>query len=215
MAKKNRSQNKTAAENSNNSQSRPALKQKSQLVPYFIFFVLGFLAGIAFTVFKSDNPVSGEVQTTAVQKQDQSQQNILNMEAEVTANPANFQAWIRLGHLYFDSNQPKKAIGAYTKSLELHTGDANLLTDLGVMYRRDKQPQKAIESFDKAIQKDKKHIPSRFNKGIVLLYDLSDSQGAINSWESILQINPNARTSSGEPMRQFIDNMKSEIIPKP
>ena len=113
----------------------------------------------------------------------------------MTPHPENFENWIRLGHLYYDADQPEKAIAAYTKSLELHSGDANLLTDLGVMYRRTKQPEKAIEFFDQAIKKDPSHLPSRFNKGIVLMYDLNDPTGAIAAWDELLAIDPEAKTA--------------------
>ena len=113
------------------------------------------MSGIAFTVYKGARPESAPstiYDGQSPSQNDETDQAILNLEAEVTANPENFENWIRLGHLYYDANQPEKAIAAYTKSLELHSGDANLLTDLGVMYRRAKQPEKAIEFFNQAIQ---------------------------------------------------------------
>ncbi len=188
--------------------------QKSHLLTYFIIFVFGFLAGIAFTVYKGTAPES--TPSKIVEGQPQSQDNeieqaIINLEAEVTANPENFENWIRLGHLYYDANQPEKAISAYTKSLEFHSGDANLLTDLGVMYRRTKQPEKAIELFDKAIKKDPKHQPSRFNKGIVLMYDLKDPQGALDSWEELLKIAPQAKTANGQPISEFVEKIKADL----
>jgi cytochrome c-type biogenesis protein CcmH/NrfG len=191
--------------------------KKNQLVTFFIIFVVGFLSGIAFTVYKSSPP--GTAPTSGNDGQTQSQngesgQAILAMEAEVTANPENFESWIRLGHLYYDANQPEKAIAAYTKSLELHSGDANLLTDLGVMYRRTKQPEKAIELFDQAIKKDPNHLPSRFNKGIVLMYDLNDPQGAIASWEELLVIDPEAKAANGQHIHDFVDKIKAELAAK-
>lgn len=187
---------------------------KSHLVTYFIIFVFGFLTGIAFTVYKGVAPESTPSKIAEGQPQSQdneTEQAIINLEAEVTANPENFENWIRLGHLYYDSNQPEKAISAYTKSMEFHSGDANLLTDLGVMYRRTKQPEKAIESFNQAIKKDSNHLPSRFNKGIVLMYDLKDTQGALNSWEELLKINPQAKTANGQPIRDFVEEIKADL----
>jgi cytochrome c-type biogenesis protein CcmH/NrfG len=198
----------------NSSQQRGNKTRKNHLVTYFIIFVFGFLAGIAFTVYKGDTPKSTPPKIAQEQPQsqnDETEQAIINMEAEVTANPDNFESWIRLGHLYYDANQPEKAISAYTKSLELHSGDANLLTDLGVMYRRTKQPEKAIDSFNLAIKKDPGHLPSRFNKGIVLMYDLKDPQGALESWEELLKIDPQAKTANGQPIREFVDKIKADL----
>lgn len=189
-------------------------KKTGQFIVYLVIFIFGFLSGVGFTIYKSD-PVPTTTSTNTVNQPKQNSemtQAILNLEAEVTANPTNFEAWTRLGHLYYDNNQPQKAIGAYTKSLELHSGDANLLTDLGVMYRRTGQSEKAVEQFNKAIARDSSHIQSRFNKGIVLFYDLNKNEEAIGSWESILAIDPKAKTSSGEPMTAFIEKMKGEVV---
>ncbi len=193
-------------------------KQKNQtpVVTYFIIFILGFLTGVGFTIYKtagtvSDTAITGSKQTT----QDEETHNvILELKAEVTANPDNFQAWRQLGNQYYDHNQPEEAVGAYTKALELHSGDANLLTDLGVMYRRIKQPQKAIESFDKAIQMDPAHEPARFNRGIVLHFDLDKPDEALSSWEELLKINPQARTAGGESIQDFIANIKAQSAAK-
>ena len=187
---------------------------KNPLVTYFIIFVFGFISGVAFTVYKGGVP--GSTPTASTNGQPQTQNNetgqaIINLEAEVTANPDNFDNWVRLGHLYFDSNQHEKAIGAYTKSLELHSGNANLYTDLGVMYRRTKQPEKAIESFNTAIKMDPSHQPSRFNKGIVLFYDLKDSAGAIQTWEELLKIAPEAQTANGQHIHDFVDQIKADL----
>jgi cytochrome c-type biogenesis protein CcmH/NrfG len=168
---------------------------------------------VAFTVYKSNPSAPVPASSTDEQAHDHTQQNnqaILNLEAEVTANPGDYQAWTRLGNLYYDTQQPAKAIGAYTKSLELHKGDANILTDLGVMYRLTDQPQKAIEYFDRAMREDPAHQPSRYNKGIVLMYDLEDPQGAIAAWEDLLRIDPQAKAGNGESIRALIDKIGTE-----
>lgn len=188
---------------------RPEKNMQNKILTWFIIFIAGFLAGIAFTVYKG-RIIGTSPSTVAPQAQNEAgNQALLDLEAEVAAHPDNFTNWIQLGHLYYDANQPEKAIAAYTKSLELHSGDANLLTDLGVMYRRTKQPEKAIELFNQAIQKEPGHLPSRFNKGIVLLYDLNDPEGAIAAWDELLAINPDATTGSGEPIREFVEKIKA------
>jgi tetratricopeptide (TPR) repeat protein len=119
---------------------------------------------------------------------------------------------VQLGHLYYDTGQAEKAISAYTTSLKYHSGDANLITDLGVMYRQVKQPEKAIEMFEKAQAMDALHQPSRFNEGIVRFYDLKDTEGAIASWEELLKINPDAKAGNGQKIREFVDQIKSGQI---
>ena len=191
--------------------NQATVSKQTLYLSVLIVFIAGFICGVVFTVMKSDG--TAPVATNSAQPPAQSQQEaqaILNLEAEVTANPNNYNAWTQLGHLYFDSNQVSKAIGAYTKSLELHSGNANLLTDLGVMYRRSGDPQKAIETFDKAMSMDSSHAPSRFNKGIVLHFDLGKTEEAIKSWQSVLAINPDYRTGNGMPLGDLIAQVQEQ-----
>lgn len=193
--------------------SKGGRKQNGILI-ISIAFICGFVAGVGFTVFKMDTSKADVAHQTGQQQPQQNQQQaeaILNLEAKVTANPDDGNSWLQLGHLYYDSNQPEKAIGAYTKTLELQPGDANLYTDLGVMYRRVDKPEIAVEMFDKAIEMDTLHEYSRLNKGIVLLYDLNDPEGAFASWEDVLKINPNAKISNGNLLKDVIPQIKADL----
>ncbi len=178
----------------------------------FIVFIAGFLSGIGFTVYKMDSTADIASPQSAAKQPISEQQNqaILNLEAEVTANPENYNSWTQLGHLYFDTDQYDKAIAAYNKSLELHSGDANLWTDLGVMYRRTGDSTKAIECFDKAMAMNSTHEPSRLNKGIVLYYDFNKTDEAIAAWETVLTINPEAVMANGTHLHDFIDQVREK-----
>lgn len=190
-----------------------SVSKQTLYVSIFIVFIAGFLLGAVFAVYKLDTTptISSSDQAQQQGNSQQEQQAILNLEAEVTAHPENYNAWTQLGHLYFDSDQYNKAIGAYTKSLELHSGDANLWTDLGVMYRRADEPEKAIDAFDKAIAMNTTHEPSRLNKGIVLFYDFGKPEEAIATWEAVLKINPESRTANGTYLRDFIAQIKEDM----
>ena len=131
------------------------------------------------------------------------------LEKETSLNPKNVGAWIQLGNSYFDTKQFEAAIKAYKKSLELDPNNPNVWTDLGVMYRRGGQPIKAIEAFDKAIESDPRHEISRLNKGIVLMHDLDDIQGAIRVWEELVKVNPSAKTSTGQLVKDVIERFKA------
>ncbi len=187
--------------------------KKSSAVTYLVIFILGFLTGVGFTVYKTSG-TDGHTGTVADSRNSQNNEDhqaILNMEAQVTAHPDDYQAWRQLGNLYYDHDLPKKAIGAYTKSLKLHTGDANLLTDLGVMYRRNKEPEKAIDSFKKAIRINSTHEQSRFNMGIVYMYDLNNPEKAFASWQELLKINPEARAANGDFVRDIMAQVKAQL----
>jgi len=193
------------------------VKKETLIYALLIGFVAGFISGAIFAVYKlgpntTSRQVSGTANTaTSPQLNNQQMEAIANLEAEVTANKDNLEAWTRLGHLYYDTEQPDKAIKAYTQSLALDPNNADVWTDMGVMYRRNKQPDKAIESFEKAFSIQPGHEPSRLNKGIVLLYDMDNPQGAIAAWEELLAISPQAKLSSGMPLQQAVDEIKKEL----
>jgi len=78
------------------------------------------------------------------------------------------------------------------------------------MYRRSGKPQDAIQAFDKAIEIDPKHEPSRLNKGIVLLHDMQDFDGAIAAWEELLAVNPIAMAPTGRSVDEMIQQIKKQ-----
>lgn len=180
--------------------------------------IIGFLSGIVFSIYKTPAG-GGNAQIAGGQPQaqpgkltaDQARQ-LLQLELEVQKNPENVEAWTNLGHLYFDSDQANKAITAYNKSLSLAPNNADVLTDLGVMYRRAGDPQEAIASFDRAIQANDKHETSRFNKGIVLLYDLKDQPGAIAAWQGLINLNPMATAPNGQMVSEIIKEIQDKKI---
>jgi cytochrome c-type biogenesis protein CcmH/NrfG len=191
------------------------VKKETMLVVALVALVVGFLGGVFYSAIQSGP--TGNVQTTSAPPQQQQQQQpgltgeqaraILNLEQEVSTNPTNGEAWTQLGHIYFDTNNFAKAIRAYEKSLELSPDDPNVLTDLGVMYRRNGEFEKALASFDRAITIAPSLEQPRFNKGVVLFYDLKDREGAIKAWEGLLKINPNASTPNGQPLSEAIKNL--------
>jgi cytochrome c-type biogenesis protein CcmH/NrfG len=133
---------------------------------------------------------------------------IAALERQTQAEPGNVTAWTELGNAYFDSNQYEASISAYRKSLELDPGNPNVWTDMGVMYRRAGKPEEAIKAFDQAIAADPKHEVSRMNKGIVMLHDLNDFNGAIQAWEGLLEVNPIAMAPNGVSIDQMVTQLK-------
>jgi cytochrome c-type biogenesis protein CcmH/NrfG len=193
----------------NKTDTHKYVKKETMLMVAFITFTAGFLAGIAYGLYK------GEPRKVArVEKQQAADpkfsSEIAALELEVAQNPANVNAWTQLGNRYFDTNKFDRAIGAYNKSLALNPQNADVWTDLGVMYRRNRQPAEALKAFDKAIEINPRHEISRFNKGIVLLHDLKDQQSAIRAWEDLLKVNPVAMAPNGQSVDQLIVQLKNQ-----
>jgi cytochrome c-type biogenesis protein CcmH/NrfG len=135
--------------------------------------------------------------------------HIAHLEAEAAKQPDDAGTWIKLGNAYFDTNQAEKAIRAYERALEIAPGNADVLTDLGVMYRAAGQPAKAVEQFDKAIAANPAHQIARLNKGVVLLHDLKQREKAIQAWEDLLALNPGAVAPGGKPVAELVRELKA------
>ena len=201
-----------------NKESAHYVRKETFWLGTLLALAVGFFGGVMFTIFKSDSgviPGPAPTQTQAQVPQNRIDQPdrvrmIAALESETAKNPLNLEAWIQLGNEYFDTDQHEKAIQAYQKALELNPADANVWTDLGIMYRRNGNPQKALECFDKAIAADPKHEPSRLNKGIVLLHDLKDFDGAIKAWEDLLAVNPIAMAPTGRSVDEMVQQMKKQ-----
>ena len=174
---------------------------------------VGFFGGVVFAVFKSDSkgPVASVPQQMgAPAPAPASSDRIAALEREAQANPGSANAWTELGNAYFDSNQYEASISAYRKSLEIDPGNPNVWTDMGVMYRRSGKPEEAIKAFDQAIAADPRHEVSRMNKGIVMLHDLNDFNGAIEAWKGLLEINPIAMAPNGISIDQMVTQLEKQ-----
>ncbi|BBO66979.1 hypothetical protein DSCA_09090 [Desulfosarcina alkanivorans] len=192
---------------------KPAGYVKSEKVIWFVVasLLIGFLSGVAFGVYKSGSIADPHQSAPPEGMADaQRQQTIDALKAKTEQDPGDIEAWIGLGHQYFDANRPDDAIAAYDRALAIDPRNANVWTDLGVMHRRNGNPEKAVEAFDRAMDIDAAHEISRFNKGIVLFHDLKDEAGALEAWESLLAINPDATSPGGQTVRQLVDHIKTD-----
>ena len=136
---------------------------------------------------------------------------IKTLEDIVKKDPKNLSAWVELGNLYFDSDQPKEAIEAYGHYLAAKPDNPDVRTDMGIMYRKLGQFDRALEEFRKAAQSDPKHANSRYNIGLVLLHDKQDMNGAIKAWEEYLKVDPNSERA--QRIRAQIEKMKTMQVP--
>ncbi|MDL2268076.1 tetratricopeptide repeat protein [Desulfovibrio sp. OttesenSCG-928-G15] len=134
-------------------------------------------------------------------------QSIFQHEEDLRKDPNNVEAWEHLGNLYYDSHEPEKAIRAYTKALELNPRNTSVLVDCGLMYRQLKQFDTAVEFFGKVLALDPKHQIALFNTGVVLYFDLGQKEKGLEAWNRLMQINPDAKTPSGEPLAKLVKEL--------
>jgi cytochrome c-type biogenesis protein CcmH/NrfG len=182
-----------------------------------VCLIIGFLGGVVYSTYKSGSermsrPAMSQTPSSPQTGPSAQQKDLINaLELKLAQNPDDQDSWAQLGNVYFDANNPQKAIDAYKKYNELNPNNPNVWTDLGVMYRRIGQFSQAIAAFDQAIDIDPNHPQSWFNKGVVYLHDLNEPEEAVKSWEKVIEIAPNFKGPGGQSIQQMVDSIKRSL----
>ena len=179
------------------------------LIIGLVGLIVGFIGGNIYSLYKSGSigPNQANIPSSSQSISTAQSARMLSLEREVEKNPGNLTAWLELGNLYFDSGKSQDAIQAYSKYLGMNPNNPDVWTDLGVMYRRSGNPAEAVSSFDKAVELNPRHEQARFNKGIVQFYDLGDRDAALQTWQELIEINPNFITTSGQTIKEFVEKL--------
>jgi len=199
------------------------MKKETVILSLVIALIVGFVAGAAVGIVYMVRKGQGGIERDARVKTPQMAQapesqgpSPMEVAAKVEAlkdivkkDPGNLSAWVELGNLYFDTNQPQKSIQAYQQYLAIKPDNADVRTDMGIMYRKLGDFDRAIEEFRKAAKSDPNHVNSRYNIGIVLLHDKQDIKGAIKAWEEYLKVDPGSERA--ERLRGQIEKMKQMV----
>jgi tetratricopeptide (TPR) repeat protein len=114
---------------------------------------------------------------------------------------------VELGNLYFDAERYDDAIKWYSDALTLAPKNVDVSTDLGVCYYYSNQPDKALEQFAHSLSIDPKHAKTLLNLGIVKAFGKQDLDGAIQAWQQVIAIAPNA--PEGQAARRALDSLQS------
>lgn len=171
-----------------------------------IAFVAGLLVAVIFSNNKQIQPETRQATSPQTAPAVDFEQQIKTLEEIVAREPNNRQAWVELGHRYFDSQNPIKAIEAYDRALALDGNDADVLTDQAIMFRQLGWYEKAIENFKRANDLNPKHVNSLFNMGIVYMQDLKDFAEAKEAFNRFLVLVPSG--PSADQARKMIEHME-------
>jgi cytochrome c-type biogenesis protein CcmH/NrfG len=188
------------------------VKTSNMYLIVMVALAVGFLGGVVFSSYRTSSvasvPGSANFADTPMPMSQEQSQALTALLQATRATPDDARAWTQLGHLYFDTRQYEKAIPAYEKSLKLDPSQPDVWTDLGVMYRRTGDPSQAVKCFDHALALDSRHETALYNKGVVLLHDMKDTQAALNTWEKLVEVNPKAQTPDGRTVKSMVDQVR-------
>lgn len=121
--------------------------------------------------------------------------------------PTSPQPRVELGNLYFDAERYTDAIKWYGDALTLAPTDVNVSTDLAVSYYYTNQPDRALEQFEASLKLNPKHTKTLLNQGIVRAFEKRDLVGAEQSWQQVIQLEPNS--AEGQAAKRALDSLKS------
>jgi tetratricopeptide (TPR) repeat protein len=179
----------------------------------FVFGVgllVGLVIGIVGTrILSGGNSSIPPPPPVALNQDSDAQTAIANLRKILANDPNNYQALVQLGNAYYDTNQPAQAVEFYEKALAIDGSSADVLTDLGSMYRSLKRFNDAISRFRRATELNPRHPNSRYNLGLVYVYDLQDYQKGIEAWEGLLAVDPQGPRS--EDVRGKLAGLKGML----
>ena len=118
--------------------------------------------------------------------------------------PGKAENWIKLGNFQFDNQNPAAAVTAYENALRLQPGNANVLTDLGIMYRELHRFDDALKAFREAERVQPGTGTPCSTRASSLYYDLKRKDEAEAAWRRLLAADPNAHAPDGTPVSELI-----------
>jgi tetratricopeptide (TPR) repeat protein len=133
-------------------------------------------------------------------------QQVAELEGLLAANPNDAGLMAAMGNVYFDASRWPDARDWYEKSLQVSSGNPNVLTDLAVVYRNLGEFQRTIELLDQAIAVNSGHWQAWYNKVVVYQFDLHQHDAAADALKTLQELK---KSNSAIP---DLSSLESEVL---
>jgi cytochrome c-type biogenesis protein CcmH/NrfG len=110
---------------------------------------------------------------------------------KLKSDPNNADLLARIGNIYYDTQLYPTAIDYYERSLKVQPANAGVRTDMATAYWYTGDADTALAEFNKSLSYEPNKPNTLFNLGVVKWQGKMDVNGAVASWEKLLQTNPN------------------------
>ena len=110
---------------------------------------------------------------------------------QLQKEPENADLLVRVGNIYYDTQQFPIAIDYYQRALKAKPSDASVRTDMATAYWYTGNADLAVAEFNRALSDEPNKPNTLFNLGIVQWQGKMDIKGALASWQRLLNTNPN------------------------
>ncbi len=111
--------------------------------------------------------------------------------AQLKTDADNPELLAKIGNIYYDTQQFPTAIEYYQQSLKVRPADTSVRTDMATAYWYAGNADTAIAEFKRALAAEPNKPNTLFNLGVVQWQGKMDIQGALATWQKLLDTNPN------------------------
>lgn len=132
----------------------------------------------------------GRGQPTPEQLRRVADQQAAPMLDALQKDQANPELLAKVGNVYYDAQQFPIAIDYYRRALKAKPADASIRTDMATAYWYTGSADTAISELNRALADEPNKPNALFNLGIVQWQGKMDVQGALATWQRLLDTNP-------------------------
>ncbi len=132
---------------------------------------------------------------------------------QVKTQPNDADLLMKIGNIYYDTQQYPTAIDYYQRALKIQPANANVRTDLATAYWYTGDPDSAIQQFNQALAYQPSNPNTLFNLGVVQWQGKMDIKSAVATWEKLLATNPNYENK--DRVQQLIAEAQKHVGVKP
>jgi cytochrome c-type biogenesis protein CcmH/NrfG len=179
----------------------------------FFGLLVGWMLGTQYAVVNrgaapaAASPAAAAAPAAAPAAKTIDENQAMALRATAQQQPSDVRSRVDLGNLYFDGERYQEAAKWYDEALKLAPKDVNVSTDLAVSYYYTSQPDLALKQFDYSLSIDPRHAKTLLNQGVVRAYGKQDLQGAMASWQKVLELAPDSEEAKAA--QRMLDGLKA------
>ena len=133
--------------------------------------------------------------------------------AELKSKPNDPALLAKAGDVYYDAQQFAEAVKYYESALKVDPKDPNVRSDMATAYYYLGDADRAIAELNTSLQYRPNHPQTLLNLGLIKWQAKMDIEGAVASWQKLLDTNPNYEQAA--QVKQMIAQARQHSNIKP
>ncbi len=130
-----------------------------------------------------------------------------DLKRQIEENPKNMDAMIKLGDIYYDGNQPQKAIKIFETALKVDPDSIHVQTDLAMLYLKVNRADDSMARFRDVLRLRPEELKAHYFLGHIYRFNKGDNKTALEHFRKILSSNPD--DSLRKAANQQIDEIRA------